>query len=47
MESHWIEKLHFYCIRQIRALGQNGPLLANNVTILVNVGFGEYNGAHR
>jgi hypothetical protein len=29
MESHYIKKLHFYYIRQIRALGQNGLLLAN------------------
>jgi len=29
MELHYIEKLHFYCIRQISALGQNGLLLAN------------------
>jgi hypothetical protein len=47
MESHYIEKLHFHkfhCIRQIKALGENGLLLANIVTILVNVGFVEYNG---
>jgi hypothetical protein len=45
MELHYIKKLYFYYIRQIRALGQNGLLLANNVPILVNVGFGEYNRA--
>jgi hypothetical protein len=29
MELHYIKKLYFHYIRQIKALGQNGLLLAN------------------